>query len=240
MAGMHATDGYRPVLVLWDIDHTLIDVGPATRDAYARAFRAVAGRPLEHPWSFDGRTELAAAAGELRAHGIEPDGATLGAFLDRLAAEFEDAADDLATGGTVLPGAVEALRALAERPGVYQSVLTGNLYPVAALKLARFGLAGYLDLRMGAYGGDAYERTDLPAHAFARARRRVGLDVDGAQAVIIGDTPRDVATARAAGARAVAVATGSTSLDDLAGAGADVLLPDLRDTAAVVRAVTGS
>jgi phosphoglycolate phosphatase len=103
-----------------------------------------------------------------------------------------------------------------------------------------FGLAGHVDFRLGAYGGDAFERTGLPAHAFDRAQQHLGRRHSGADTVIIGDTLRDIATAHAANARIVAVATGTSSAAELRSAGADVVLPDLTDAAAVLNAVTTS
>jgi len=232
-AGMPA-----PLLVLWDIDHTLIDAGTVLRPAYAAAFRKATGIALEQPWRFDGRTELAAATDELRAHGLDPDGGLLDTFTSLLVAEHQARAGDLAADGHVLPGAADVLTAAGGIPGVRQSVLTGNLYPLAVLKLTVFGLAGHVDFRLGAYGGDAFERTDLPVHAFDRTEQYLGWRHSGADTVIIGDTPRDIATAHAAGARIVAVATGTSSVAELKSAGADVVLPDLTNTAAVLSALT--
>ncbi|MDH6140635.1 phosphoglycolate phosphatase [Kitasatospora sp. GP30] len=228
----------RELLVLWDIDHTLIDGGTVARRAVAAAFQRATGLPLTRSWSYYGRTETAAATELLRAHDLDPGDGLLAGYLDLLVAEMQDRAADLADEGHALPGAREALRALATRGGVRQSVLTGNLLVLAELKLAAFDLTEHLDLRLGAYGDDAYERTDLPAHAWARAERVLGRRFRGSETVIIGDTVRDVTTAQAAGARAVAVATGMVSAAELAAAGADAVLPDLRDTAAVLAAVT--
>lgn len=228
------------LLVLWDIDHTLLDAGDVGRDAYVAAFRAATGLSLRRPWRFDGRTERAAVTDELREHGLDPNDAMLARFAGLLIAEFRRRTVDMVAGGRVLPGAVAALTALAMLSGVHQSVLTGNLYEMAELKLAAFGLMPHLDLRLGAYGNDAYERTDLARFALVRAERHLGGRYGGSDAVIVGDTPRDVATARAVGARAVAVATGTATLAELVAAGADVALPDLTDTAAVVRAVSGA
>ena len=228
-----------PLLVLWDIDGTLVNGGTVARRAYDAAFRQVAGRGLEHPWRFDGRTELAAATEVLRIHGLDPEGGLLERFLDLIVTELQGRSEELAAEGRALPGAARALDALATLPGVHQTVLTGNLFPLAELKVTVFGLEPRLDLRIGAFGGDAYERTDLPAHAFRRSEQHLGRAFDGSHAVIVGDTPRDMATARAAGARAVAVATGVNSAEELAAAGADVVLPDLADTARVLRAITG-
>lgn len=224
------------MLVLWDIDHTLIDGGSVSRRAYAAAFRRAAGRELEVTWQFDGQTELAAASGVLRAHGIDPSDGRLERFLDLIVAELRERTDELRAEGRVLPGAAEALAALADL-GVTQSVLTGNLRSIALLKLGALGLEDRLDLRIGAFGEDGYERTDLPEVAFDRTERYLGHRHSGADTVIIGDTLRDVGTARAAGARAIAVATGTVSAAELAAAGADIVLPDLADTDAVLKAI---
>ncbi|GAA1946346.1 HAD family hydrolase [Kitasatospora viridis] len=227
------------LLVLWDIDHTLIDGGGVARRAVEAAFRRATGIPLSWELTYQGRTEIAATTELLRAHDLEPADGLMGSYLELLVAEMRDRAGDLADEGRALPGAREALAALAGLAGVRQSVLTGNLLALAELKLAAFDLTEHLDLRLGAYGEDAYERTDLPAHAFDRAERVLGRRFTGPETVIIGDTVRDVHTAHAVGARAVAVATGLVPAAELAAAGADVVLPDLADTAAVLAAVTG-
>jgi phosphoglycolate phosphatase-like HAD superfamily hydrolase len=123
---------------------------------------------------------------------------------------------------------------------IHQSVLTGNIRSVAEVKLAALGLREWLDLCIGAYGDDHEDRTELVHVARRRAAAvhgRSAAEFDGAATVVIGDTPLDIAAALGAGARAVGVATGSYSADDLAMAGADAVLPDLTDTAAVLRAL---
>jgi phosphoglycolate phosphatase-like HAD superfamily hydrolase len=226
-----------PRLVLWDIDQTLIEGGTVTHSAYAAAFQRATGRRLEHPWRFDGRTELAAAAGVLHAHGLKPDGGLLETFIDLIVTELETRADQLAATGHVLPGAQDALDAIGSMPGVHQSVLTGNLYPLAVLKLTLFGLAGYIDTRIGAYGGDAFERCDLPRRALDRARQYLGRRYLGSESVIIGDTRRDMQAASAIGAKAIGVATGTTSVTELYAAGADVVLADLTDRHTLLQAI---
>jgi phosphoglycolate phosphatase len=228
-----------PLLVLWDIDQTLIEVGGATRAAYAAAFQKAVGRPLDQPWQFNGRTELAAVAHVLDAHGVPPTPEVTDAFIALIVEELHDRAAQIRQQGRVLPGALDALQAVAELPGVHQSVLTGNLYPLAVLKLSIFELAGFLDVRIGAFGGDDVDRVALPPHAWERAAQHLGHRFTGEDTVIIGDTVLDVVTGRRAGAGVVAVATGPATAGELAAAGADVVLPDLRDTPAVVAAITG-
>jgi phosphoglycolate phosphatase-like HAD superfamily hydrolase len=149
-------------------------------------------------------------------------------------------ADQMRRDGRVLPGAAEALRSCHAVAGVHQSVLTGNLYPLAVLKVGVFGLTEHLDLRIGAYGGDAFDRIELAPHAWQRAERHLGLRFTGADTVIIGDTLLDVAAGLAAGARVLAVATGPASAPELASAGAHSVLPDLSDTPAVLEAILGT
>jgi phosphoglycolate phosphatase len=122
---------------------------------------------------------------------------------------------------------------------VVQSVLTGNLAPVARLKLELTGLLHHFDLEVGAYGSDHHHRHELVPIAVARAERRYGRRFAGAEVVVVGDTPNDIACARAAGARAVAVATGPFTLADLAAHAPDAALPSLADPDAAVLAILG-
>ena len=101
-------------------------------------------------------------------------------------------------------------------------MLTGNLEPIARLKLERAGLGRFFEHGQGGFGSDHEDRTELPAIARARAG-----GYPRAQTVVIGDTPRDIACARADGVRCVAVATGPYSAAELAGA--DVVLESAHD-----------
>jgi phosphoglycolate phosphatase-like HAD superfamily hydrolase len=121
-----------------------------------------------------------------------------------------------------------------------QSVLTGNIRPLAEVKLGALGLRNHLDLDIGAYGDIHEVRAELVHVARQRAAAVAGTDFSGEATVLVGDTPLDVAAALATGARAVAVATGDYPEADLAAAGAHTVLPDLTDTARVVTAVTGA
>ncbi|MGV9266902.1 HAD family hydrolase [Kitasatospora sp. NPDC003701] len=223
------------ILLLWDIDGTLIDGGHVVESIYPLAFERLTGRPARHRVSIAGRTELDIMDELFARHdvgAIEPDRVTA-----ELTAELRRRAGDLRSAGRALPGAAEALRVLGNRDDVAQSVLTGNLRDNAALKLGLFALAEFLDPAIGAYGDDARERAALLPVARRRAAAAHGSDFAAGATVLIGDTPRDVHTGRSGGARVVAVATGASSAEVLRKAGADVVLADLRDTAAVVRAV---
>jgi phosphoglycolate phosphatase len=228
-----------PLLVLWDIDWTLLENSVAGPGIYAEAFELATGRPLEHRVPMVGRTELEIFASALASHGLEPVAHPFPAFADLLTAGYVAGAGRVREHGRALPGAEAALVALSALPGVRQSVLTGNIRPVAELKLAAFGLARHVDFEAGAYGDDHAERWRLVPVARRRAEARWGAAFDHASTVLVGDSPNDVAAGRDGGARVVAVASGRNTADELSAAGADVVLPDLCDTEAFVRAVRG-
>ena len=222
------------LLALWDVDYTLVSADGLGTRLYEVVFREMFGRELPAVAPKAGRTDRAIIGDTLALAAVSRD--QVDAFLAALAR----VAADGAVRGQVRPmaGASSAIAALASS-GIRQSVLTGNIRPLAALKLARAGLGDHLDLDVGAYG-DAHEvRAELVTVARDAARQVYRVDFSGSSTVLVGDTPLDVEAALATGARAVAIATGSYSAAELAAAGAHVVLADLTDTARVLAAVTG-
>ncbi len=232
----------RPVLVLWDVDYTLVHAAGAGRALYDVVLTELYGVELAAPiTSMAGRTDTSIALETLTAAGLDAR-AELQRFHRRLAARAHEHADMVRERGSVLPGVRAALAAVANLGAdrtVVQSVLTGNLPALARVKLAAFGLTEHLDLDVGAYGDVSDIRADLVPIARRNAAARYGVDFTGRATVIIGDTPHDVAAAKAHDARAVGVGTGEFSLQQLADAGADVVLADLSDTGEVVAAILG-
>jgi len=223
------------LLVLWDVDYTLVAADGLGTRFYEVVFREMFGRELTAVAPKAGRTDRAIVGDTLALAGVP-----VSAVDPFLAALARVAADDAVPGPVrPLPGAAAAITALAAA-GVRQSVLTGNIRPLAALKLDRAGLRDHLDLAAGAYGDTHEVRAELVTAARAAAAGIYGTDFSGPRTVLVGDTPLDVEAALATGARVVAVATGSYRAAELAGAGAEVVLPDLTDTARLVAAVTGS
>lgn len=223
-------------LVLWDIDGTLVDSVKLGLLAFEDAFERVTGTPPREHVPFAGRTDLEIAHDLLQRSEVEPSEALLVRFVVELERAMVDRADELRERGRAYPGARESLEALGREPGVVQSVLTGNIAPNAAVKLGAFDLDTLVDLEIGAYGSDHRRRGRLVAVALRKYERKHGAPLTPRDVVLIGDTPLDVAAAHEGGARAVAVATGPFGAEELAAAGADVVLDDLRDTDAVVAA----
>ncbi|RCW43300.1 phosphoglycolate phosphatase-like HAD superfamily hydrolase [Halopolyspora algeriensis] len=233
-----AADG-RMRLVLWDIDHTLIESRGMGRSVYARVFPEVTGQSLRELAPVHGRTELDIMHDTLRLHEIEPTERITTRLAAALAEGFRAAVGELAERGTVLPGVWQALDALAAEPDMHQSVLSGNTADVARTKLEAFGLERYLDLPAGAYGDDHRERAELVTIARDRVARQFGTTVPAERIVLIGDTPHDVDVALSAGTHIVAVATGEYSVDDLRAAGAESPLEDLTSLSRLRRALNG-
>ena len=241
------------LLVLWDVDFTLLSSAGLGTRLYEATFREIFGRELTVVAPKAGRTDRAILLETLTLAGIADPRAHLDAFLAALARQSATWDGRAAPGSTAhgaaasgsaadevhaLPGAAAAIEALAAA-GVRQSVLTGNIRPLAELKLGLAGLGKHLDLDVGAYGDVHEVRAELVPVARQAAAAAYGLDFDGPSTVLVGDTPLDVAAALATGARAVGVATGSFPAFDLAAAGAHVVLSDLTDTALLLAAVTG-
>jgi phosphoglycolate phosphatase-like HAD superfamily hydrolase len=120
--------------------------------------------------------------------------------------------------GRVLPGVVELLDDLSRSAGITVGLLTGNIAGGAAAKMRHFGLDRHFSV--GAYGCDHADRNLLGPVALERAAGHAGRSFSPAETVVIGDTPKDIACARAMGAPCLAVATGRFSVDELRDAGA--------------------
>lgn len=225
-------------LVLWDIDHTLIQSGGVGREVFAEAFAQVTGTPMRDMAEVSGRTELVIFGRTLDMHGIPRSDEYFSRFIRLQAQGYEERDHELRLRGRVLPGALNALQALARMPGIVQSVLTGNTRPSARAKLKIFGLERYLDLEIGGYGEDDPVRARLVGIARDRARSTKGLIYTPETTVLIGDTPQDVIAGRDGGAHVIAVASGKSTVIDLKAAGANVVFPDLTDSAALIRAIT--
>lgn len=231
-------DDARPRLILWDIDHTLIETGGAGGEFARAAFEEITGiRPKEMA-DANGKTERVILAETLRAHGIEPTEEYQQRYARALPAQYQQHADQLRERGRVLPGAAEAIAALAQVPGVIQTVLTGNYKAVAATKLHTFGLDAQLDLEVGAYADDGTDRAALVPIAQQRATATYGHTFSREDTIIIGDTTHDVVAAHRGGASILAVATGDDSVERLRASGAERVITDLTGAVGPINATS--
>ncbi len=222
-----------PLVLLFDLDGTLVRTGGAGVRAFERGFvEALGWAGALDGLSMAGRTDPSiaqeAARRRIGRDLSEPELAAVFAhYLACLPGELA-----AAPAYRVLPGVREFLEAHRDDPGTRLGLGTGNLEPGAHLKLARGGLDGYF--AFGGYGSDARERTELLRVGIRRAEAGLGERVPPERVVVIGDTPLDIAAGRAVGARTLSVATGPYAPAVLAEAGADAVFEDLGDLAAVV------
>ena len=232
------------------MDGTLVDTGGAGRRAFERALTLWAGRPLAfETYDPSGRTDLeilltlAARAGR-----TAPSDSDVAAVFDSYVLLLHQ---ELTRGpdGGVCPGVPKLLASLSADSRWLVGLLTGNLARVAEIKMRHYGLqrsfhrlggtpattlpgapgADSPGAIWGAYGDDDADRRALVPVARRRLREAEGRELAAERVIVIGDTERDIDCARAAGARVLAVATGRRSMEQLAAAAPDALLPDLSD-----------
>jgi phosphoglycolate phosphatase-like HAD superfamily hydrolase len=220
-------------LLLFDIDGTLVNAGGAGRRALEAALEAHLGGAVkrEEPWlahlKLDGMTDRLIVREAMLAVGHPFDDALCDRVLDTYADHLEH--EIRAPGYQVLPGVRELLPALHGRGAVF-GLCTGNIARGARIKLAQGGLDrwfGFGDADVQGFAADGEARELIVAAALRRAAARLGRPVDPAEALVIGDTPRDIAGAHAVGCPALAVATGRFDEAALRREGAEHVARDL-------------
>jgi phosphoglycolate phosphatase-like HAD superfamily hydrolase len=212
------------LIVLFDIDGTLLTTGGAGQRAMERALAGEFGiTRLTENILAAGRTDWAISNDLFRFHGIEFN---LEAWERFQAAYFKQLPLALAEkDGTILPGVIELLDALHARDDVRLGLLTGNFREGAWLKLRHYEIDHYFEF--GAFGDEHHSRDDVAHLAFAESHRHLGAPISADRVWVIGDTPADVACARAIGANVAAVATGIYSYEELEQTRPDCVFHDL-------------
>jgi phosphoglycolate phosphatase-like HAD superfamily hydrolase len=217
-------------LFLFDIDGTLLASGGAGLRALEASCSELFGTPDLDGIDVAGRTDSSIVRQLFTRHGREFSAEGAAKFFDRY---LEQLAHLLpVTGGRLLPGVVQLLDALRARPGCTLALLTGNLERGARLKLTHYGVWHYFEF--GAYADDHHDRNALGPVARERAKSTLGLEFEAEEIFVLGDTPHDVACARAIGARAVAFATGRHTRGELEPTAPDFLFDDLSDVEGVL------
>ncbi|HEX2852384.1 MAG TPA: HAD family hydrolase [Opitutaceae bacterium] len=219
-------------LLLWDIDGTLIASGGAGMRALRTALHTVFGiQGSLDDIDFAGRTDRWIMRQVFAKFGLAAHEENFARYFDgyvtALPAELAN------PHARVLPGVPAILAAAASCGEFAQGLLTGNMRRGAQVKLQHHGLWEYF--AFGAFADDGELRNDLGPHAVRRAAAHAGLDFHPGSIWVIGDTPHDIACGKAIGARTLGVATGGHALEALQAHSPTALVPDLADTAAVLR-----
>jgi phosphoglycolate phosphatase-like HAD superfamily hydrolase len=226
-------------ILLWDIDGTLI------RSARPGGYKVYTIPVLEEVFGTSGRladlhvsgmTDLQIVFEALNDAGISQEEilARAEVLVSRLTEEARRVTGNGEKFFELLPGVRETLEALDAHPRYLSALVTGNIKPMAQLKMELVGLDHFFTLP-GAFGDESHNRRDLPARAAERIRKHLRMDLAPEQFIVIGDTPNDIDCARHFGARAVAVGTGRFySREEILACEPDAVLDDLSDVRVVI------
>ena len=221
-------------ILLWDIDGTLM------RSVRNGAYKDYTIPVLEEIFGTSGRLAEMQVSGmtdlQIVYEALSHEGFTqqdIFAQVQVLTSRLTEEAKKITMNGTkffeVLPGVRETLEAVSQHPRYQSALVTGNIEPMAQLKMQLMGLDKYFTLP-GAFGDESHNRRDLPALAAERIRKYLQIDLPPEHFIVIGDTPNDIDCARHFGARAVAVGTGRFySNEKILEHQPDRFLPDLSD-----------
>jgi phosphoglycolate phosphatase-like HAD superfamily hydrolase len=231
-------------ILLWDIDGTLI------RSRRVGGYKEYTIPVLQEVFGTSGRLEGMRVSGmtdlQIIVEALSDEGFThhdvrkqIHLLSERLTAEAKKVTGNGEPFFEVLPGVKETLEVLERHPRYKSALVTGNIEPMAQLKMELVGLDHFFTLP-GAFGDESHERRDLPERAAARINSTLRMNLPPTQFIVIGDTPNDIDCARHFGARAVAVGTGRFySTDELLMCEPDAWLEDLSDPNLVLKTLAG-
>ena len=225
-------------IVLFDIDGTLLRSGGVGRVSMERALTTVFGSPGHAKYHYDGKTDRQIVRDLMRHEGFSDEDIDaqmdelLDAYVGRLKIELASGTRSV----LVLDGVVELLDELDKQERVVVGLLTGNIQQGARAKLTAAGIDP-ARFRVNAFGSDNELRPELPAVAQRRASELLGVDIAGNRVVVIGDTPADIECGEAIGARAIGVATGRYSVEQLAAYNPYAVFESLANTHAVLSSI---
>jgi phosphoglycolate phosphatase len=225
-------------LVLFDIDGTLLNSGGMGRASMQRALGQVFGSPGNPSYRYDGKTDkqIVRDVMRLEGHTDEHIDSRMEKLIELYLEGLRSGAKDGKFNVRPLEGVVELLDALEPREDVVLGLLTGNVEPGARIKLTAAGLDPDR-FRINAFGSDHEHRPQLPAIAQRRASETLGLEIAGDRVVVIGDTPADIECGRSLGARAIGVASGHYTVEQLQAHNPYAVFPSLKDTQRVLETI---
>lgn len=225
-------------VVLFDIDGTLLRTDGAGRRSMEHALFTVFGAHGNPEYRYDGKTDRQITREQMRWAGV-PDEVIDRRMNDVFAIYSERLAQELASGAeqaVLMEGIPALLASLGAHESVTLGLLTGNIEAGAKQKLQAVNLA-WDQFLVNAFGSDHEHRPMLPAVAQQRAQALLGRDVPGDRMVIIGDTPADIHCGRSLNVRAIGVATGRYSVEELGAHQPAAVFETLAHTEAVVEAI---
>ena len=225
-------------LVLFDIDGTLLNSGGMGRAAMQRALSETFGSPGNPSYRYDGKTDkqIVRDVMRLEGHSDEHIDSRMHQLLERYLDGLREGARSGKFNVRPLEGVLDILAALEKRDDVILGLLTGNVETGARIKLKLAGIDPDR-FRVNAFGSDHEHRPELPAIAQRRAGEALGHSIAGDRLVVIGDTPADIECGRSIGARAIGVASGHYTVEQLKAHNPYATFPSLRNTQQVLESI---
>jgi phosphoglycolate phosphatase len=218
-------------ICLFDIDGTLLNSGGAGKAAIESALSEDFGVTQIKRVSYSGRTDPAIGRDLLQFHDVDATPTNWQQLVRGYLARLPQALAKHT--GAILPGIQDLVDTLLRMDDVALGLLTGNIRQGAMVKLSHYDLWRHFDF--GGFGDKHFDRDDVAREALQTVRERFDGTVAPDRIFVIGDTPLDVRCARAIGARAVAVATGRHSVQELAESSPDLLLENLSNAEPLLR-----
>lgn len=228
-------------LVLFDIDGTLLNSEGLGRASMRRALGSIFGSPGNPAYRYDGKTDRQIVRDVMRLEGHSDE--HIDSRMEKLIEIYLEGLRDGVESGKFnvhpLEGVVELLDALEPREDVVLGLLTGNVETGARTKLTAAGIDPDR-FRVNAFGSDHEHRPELPAVAQRRASEKLGLEIAGERMVVIGDTPADIACGRSLGAKAIGVASGHYTVEQLRAHDPYAVFPSLKNTQKVLEKIVNA
>lgn len=220
----------KDLLVLWDIDHTLMDVTPFRTSLYGSIVTALTGRIFQGVAATPGLNTVEKIRRTFLAHDVIPTPELIAKTLSSLERGYRDLHSELIQNGHLLPGALSILTRYNAEQRLTQGIVTGNGSAIARAKLNSFEIAKFFDFRCSSFGDDTFDRARLIRAAYTGFCRTVDNAIPIDRVILVADTCHDMRAAISVGAHAIGVATGKYSGAELLHSGACLVLPDLTDT----------
>jgi phosphoglycolate phosphatase len=228
-------------LVLFDIDGTLLSSEGIGRTAMRRALGSIFGSPGNPAYRYDGKTDRQIVRDVMRLEGHSDE--YIDSQMEKLIDTYLEGLRENAKSGNFnvrpLEGVADLLDALEPRKDVVLGLLTGNVEPGARTKLIAAGINPDR-FRINAFGSDNEQRPELPAIAQRRASEKLGLDIERGRMIVIGDTPADIACGRSLGAKAIGVASGHYTVEQLQEHDPYAVFPSLANTQQVLESIVNA
>jgi phosphoglycolate phosphatase len=228
-------------LVLFDIDGTLLSSEGLGRTAMRRALGSIFGSPGNPAYRYDGKTDRQIVRDVMRLEGHSDE--YIDSQMERLIETYLEGLREGERSGKFnvrpLAGVVDLLDALEPRTDVVLGLLTGNVEPGARIKLTAAGIDPDR-FRVNAFGSDHEHRPELPGIAQRRASEKLGLDIERGRMVVIGDTPADIACGRSLGAKAIGVASGHYTVEQLQEHDPYAVFPSLENTKQLLESIVNA